>query len=412
MDKFVTRSSSDSNLSTSPFKRPGGEIDKWHHPKRFAVPTPKIKVANSTTTTNRFGNLPLDKEDEVTHTSTSTFKKKNSGRVPPIWIELKEDWTHQKVKDIVDQHSKKYHLEYKGNNRVKIQCHTTDGHQAVKGGLLKDNVAYHTFTRKDEKLPKVVIKGLPGSLLDSLTTELESLGFPGAITTQIKLSKPVQCPPIIAQLPSGTDMAKFKQIRYLSNCAVTIERYRMSGNNCTQCYRCQSFGHASRNCNRPPRCVKCSQAHPTSECPNKGFIETVRCCNCEQDHPASYPHCKERLKYLERIKTKRDSIRAAAAATYTRVPMTSRPTVAKDRSFAQVTAHVKQPEVAKAPVVQQISSLPTNSKEDHLDPQRDTATNEMLQILCTIKTLKQEFTQCETFMDKVILILTKLGHYV
>lgn len=42
----------------------------------------------------------------------------------------------------------------------------------------------------------------------------------------------------------------------------------------------------------------------------------------------------------------------------------------------------------------------------------DSETSEMLEILTTIKTIKQEFVTCKTFMDKVILILTRLGHYV
>lgn len=256
-------------------------------------------------------------------------------------------------------------------------------------------------------MPKVVIKGLPTNLIDCLPAELESLGFAGTTATQVKLSKPVQCPPVIIQLPTGTDMAKFKQIKYLANCVVVIERYKTSSKNCTQCYRCQGFGHASRNCNRPARCVKCSLAHPTSQCPKKGFIETARCCNCGQDHAANYSLCKERVKYLERIKTKRESFRnAIVKSTH----------VATKQSVPSQMFPVK---AAGAPKCHNSQTLPSRvpprtapPSEDRTNMPQDTMTSEMLEILSTIKTLKKDYIKCDTFMDKVILILSHLGHYV
>lgn len=314
MDKFVTRSSSTPNLDSNPTKRPRDESNEWRYPKRIAIPK-RSSADNETSTRNSFSKLPVDQDNEATEPFKKASKKKKSGNVPPIVIELHKDWTHQTIKDLIDRYDKNFHLEYKGNNRVKIQCGTPNGHQAVKSGLLKEDACFHTFTRKDEKLRKVVIKGLPDNLIDCLVAELEILGFPGATATHIKLRKPVQCPPIIVQLPAETDMLKFKQIKYLFNCAIVIERFQSSNKNCTQCYRCQGFGHASRNCNRPARCVKCSLDHITSQCPTKGSIESVRCCNCKQDHPANYSQCKERLKYLERIQTKRESIRNTVIST-------------------------------------------------------------------------------------------------
>jgi hypothetical protein len=409
MDKFVTRSSSDTNLSRATNKRSGEDITQWRVPKRFATPKPQLKTA--ATSTNRFSNLPVDKDGDSVDSQaykTATRKKSNS-RIPPILIEIMKDWTHQKIKDTIDQYHTHYHLEYKGNNRVKIQCYSAEGHEAVKSGLLQDNVIFHTFTRKDEKLPKVVIKGLPDSLIDSLTTELESIGFPGATATKIQLSKQVQCSPVIVQLPPGTDVAKFKKIKYLLNCVITIERFKTRVNNCTQCYRCQSFGHAARNCNRPPRCVKCSLDHPTSECPKKGFTEEVRCCNCNEDHPASYHNCMARINYLERIKIKRDPSRIDAVRSI-RPNSRSIQKVTKNLSFAQAVAHHQQSEASTVKVpVTQASNF---GNDGHLDSLRDSSTHEMLEILTTIKYLKQDFMQCETFMDKVILILSKLDNYV
>ncbi|KOB69234.1 Gag-like protein, partial [Operophtera brumata] len=256
MDKFVIRSSSTPDLASTSSKRPRDEPAHWQHPKRFAIPKPVSKY-KETTTSNRFSSLSVD--NEASESFKIASRKKASGRVPPIVIEQHEDWTHQKLKDTIDKYEMKYHLEYKGSNRVKIQCYSSDGHQAIKGGLQKDKVSFHTFTRKDEKLPKVVIKGFPGILLDSLAANLETLGFPGALATHIKTMKPAQCPPVLVQLPSGTDMylerikSKREMVRSAIVAAKVVKRPLTTADvGVTSDQPSQAFSHTpSENAKRP-----------------------------------------------------------------------------------------------------------------------------------------------------------------
>ncbi|XP_050682953.1 uncharacterized protein LOC126978231 isoform X1 [Leptidea sinapis] len=71
------------------------------------------------------------------------------------------------------------------------------------------------------------------------------------------------------------------------------------------CSRCQTFGHAERNCNRAARCVKCTGAHLTAECDRKEEAP-VRCCNCGGEHAASYRQCPQRRIYLAAVKERQE----------------------------------------------------------------------------------------------------------
>lgn len=415
MDKFVTRSSSTPNLAN---KRPRDETGvQWSFPKRFAAPM-RISKESETSTSNRFESLAVDGNDDILQSFRKATKKKPSGQVPPIVIDLRDDWDHQKIKDTIDTYDKSYHLQYRGNHCVKVQCYSTAGHQAVKEGLLKENITYHTFTRKDEKRPKAVIKGLPKFLQDTLSSDLAAIGFPDASVTELKTKKVVQCPPLLIQLPVGTDMGKFKQIKYVANCVVEIQPYKPIRNQGTQCFRCQGFGHASRNCNRQARCVKCSLGHLTSECPHQGAVDTARCCNCQQDHPANFSQCSVRLKYLDRIRSKREILRNAKSACFA-----TKAIPASSMNFAQAVYSAKQSQ-HREPQTECNPAEPVNTTRllhgittnvaggVNADPQlQDADTKEMLQILTTIKALKQEFRKCTSFMDKVILIMSHVGHY-
>lgn len=199
---------------------------------------------------------------------------KKKGHIPPVILEIQKDWTHETIKNLISRYTNKFHLQYRANNKVAVSCHSIEAHQLVKEGLRKENAAFLTYTRKDEKVPKMVIKGLPSYVQEELSAELDKLGFPGASVSQMKTQtvSTLSCPPFLAVLPTGTDITKFRNIKYLFNCVVTIQKFMPKKTAGTQCYRFQSFGHASRNCNMPARCVKCTEPHATRECPKKDRI--------------------------------------------------------------------------------------------------------------------------------------------
>ncbi|KAF2346175.1 hypothetical protein FHG87_023070 [Trinorchestia longiramus] len=68
-----------------------------------------------------------------------------------------------------------------------------------------------------------------------------------------------------------------------------------------QCFHCQRFGHNAVNCRAAPRCVVCSGAHNSWECPSPS---TRSCCNCSGNHTANYGGCPKirQAKEVEKIR--------------------------------------------------------------------------------------------------------------
>lgn len=72
---------------------------------------------------------------------------------------------------------------------------------------------------------------------------------------------------------------------HIYNTIVTIEDPRKL-KTVVQCTKCQQYGHTKNNCLRPYRCVKCAEAHNTSDCPKKDRNSPAKCALCLGSHPA------------------------------------------------------------------------------------------------------------------------------
>ncbi|KAF0713133.1 PRE C2HC domain-containing protein [Aphis craccivora] len=58
----------------------------------------------------------------------------------------------------------------------------------------------------------------------------------------------------------------------------------------SQCQKCQAYGHTKAYCGYIPRCVRCSDDHSSSACPNSRQ-DPMRCALCTDNHPANYRGC-------------------------------------------------------------------------------------------------------------------------
>lgn len=389
MERFLTRSNS---IGKRPLEGPV-DTSEWKIPKRTVRPSEK-ETSGNIKTSNRFSTLF---GENSTGSSAQRFRdattaKKKSGHIPPIFLEIKNDWTHEYIKTLVSRYTKQFHLLYKGKNRIAVISYTSESHQALKEGLRSENIAYHTFSRKDERMAKVVIFGLPDYMEDSLKEELETIGFKDTIVHKMRIAteKKATNPPFMVQLPAGSDVSRFRQIKYISNCIVQIRKYHPNNVYGTQCFRCQGFGHSSKNCNLSPRCVKCTESHLTSECPKKDRNQPAKCCNCNENHPANYRQCTERMKYLKTIQVRQEQNKEAQKNVKVTLP---------NKVDGRIWSNV-------------VGANIDTSTQSPLQTNQDQATNDMLAILMTIKSIKSQFVLCNNMMDKVILIMRHLGQYV
>lgn len=398
---------------TSGGKRTADQLDRSQEssvdqtPKRLSHNKSPDKPASGIPTMNQFSGLPVDERDQAggQHQVPSNSKKK-IGSIPPVILEMQPSWTHEAVKNIISEYSKSFHLQYRGNNKVAVHCYSADAHRKVKEGLISLNLLFHTYSRRDEKTPKVVIRGLPANVENDLPKELESLGFDGVKVTRIKTSYTgsFACPPFLVHLRQGADIAKFRKIKYICNCVVEITKYKPKSASITQCYRCQGFGHSSRNCNLPARCVKCTESHTTKECPKVDRKEPAQCCNCKEAHPANYNQCEARQSYMKRLQDRRDAQKKTLTMQFGPKPNSA----IKGRTWSEVASNVPLTSNRREPVTRTQASV----SDPPLLSNHDDTTRDMLQILTIVKSLKEKFLGCTTMVDKVILVLKHLGDYV
>ncbi|KAA5655425.1 hypothetical protein F3G60_34530, partial [Pseudomonas aeruginosa] len=111
---------------------------------------------------------------------------------------------------------------------------------------------------------KVAVRGLPADTdAAEITDALKELGFPArhARCIRSQRGRPGCVFHVALDHLSKDDLARLyavNELLYLPG--VTVEGWRPIRGP-AQCHRCQAFGHASNNCHRAVRCVRCAGEH-------------------------------------------------------------------------------------------------------------------------------------------------------
>ena len=63
---------------------------------------------------------------------------------------------------------------------------------------------------------------------------------------------------------------------------------KIEGENVTQCFRCQGFGHIAARCSRMEKCMHCAERHDSRKCPG---VRILKCSNCGGQHRSSDIRC-------------------------------------------------------------------------------------------------------------------------
>lgn len=182
--------------------------------------------------------------------------------------------------------------------------------------VFKDNaVPHHSYTPKEHRRTNLVLLNLCRSYdSEDIIAAINALGLNVKISqvTQFATEKSRRegsnLSMWLVQLEPQSDVEALLRTTRLLNQIVRFEHKESKG--VAQCHNCQHFGHASVNCNRPYRCVKCIDQHLPGQCP----INTLRaassveikprCVNCLQEHAANFRGCTAYRTYVK-IKAER-----------------------------------------------------------------------------------------------------------
>lgn len=137
------------------------------------------------------------------------------------------------------------------NDNIKVQCINIELSRITQKYLITTKTEYHTLPLPEDKVLKVVIKGLPSDITTGeLTDELQDKGY--EIKNIRQFSNATKKFPIY-MVTLGLN-ALNKQIfteHSIFYIPIKVESYK--SNRPAQCFSCQRFGHSSLYCGYAPR---------------------------------------------------------------------------------------------------------------------------------------------------------------
>lgn len=295
-----TSSGEESSTSTAPTKK--SRTTDISNPK-FTHPTTKKTLKRKTVQhveiKNRFNYLPETTKDEV--------EPKSAKKPPPIVV-LGVFTNHaRKVREIKSEVDGNFYLKY-GVNDTTIYSETLKDQEKIMKFLDKNGIQYHTYTPKHLKTHAFTLRGLEQDIeLEEIKDDLIGQNVP---VIQIHKMRATQSPAYMVVTDNTVTLKQLQHhIKVVSYTKIRWNRYTTK-KEIIQCHRCQLWGHATANCHRAEKCLKCAESHLTMNCP-KPITTLAKCINCHGSHPANSIDCPIYKSIIEK-KNSRSSRPAVA----------------------------------------------------------------------------------------------------
>lgn len=235
---------------------------------------------------NSFGELPVDEGE--------TPRDKRKTKPPPLILYGITDIN--KLIETIETALEKtdYVIKIATKNQLKVNCASAEAYKNLMRLVRQKGLIGHTFTHKDEKCFRIVIRNLHHTTPhEEIINEIEKTGNKvcGEIINARYGPNKTPTSTFFVNLERSANNKEVKNLRYIYNTCVNIEDPRKR-KTIVQCTKCQQYGHTKNNCLRPYRCVKCAEAHRTADCPKKDRNSPAKCALCLGDHPANYKGCE------------------------------------------------------------------------------------------------------------------------
>lgn len=317
---------------------------------------------------NRFETLS-EEEDTVTEEEIIRLTKPKRPRAPaPIIIAGNVSNHKELVGNIKSRIKHGFHIKYTANNISLYLDNQSDKDNILKS-FNREQLEYHTYTDANQKTHAFIVRGLDGEpSTEEVKQELKTI-HKIEVKQVYRLKNTVRPLYMIITDPSATLKGLQNNIRYLQYTKITWERY-MNKKIIIQCHRCQQWGHATANCNRAPKCLKCAKEHWTRDC-TKSPETQAECANCNGPHPANNVECpayKRRLEDRERYVAEQH---APPKTKYVQAPLPkTNAWTTREPSSREVPSQVTmQPTTAQFPPLNKLSQVPPSHKDNKTLPQ-------------------------------------------
>ncbi|XP_065080043.1 uncharacterized protein LOC135702915, partial [Ochlerotatus camptorhynchus] len=207
-----------------------------------------------------------------------------------------------------------FSLQIGRRGECRVLAETLDEFKCLLKYLTEKKHKFFTYDTKTERVFKVVMKGLPsGESLDQIKDELAKLL--GVVPLQVIKMKMKSHPGdsrngisndfYLVHFKSSelNNLKALEKASLMLHVRVKWEHFRKTGGNfqnLTQCRKCQGWGHGTKNCYMPAKCMNCGDSsHAKDDCPVKEDPKKFKCSNCGENHKSNFWECKTRKAILQ-----------------------------------------------------------------------------------------------------------------
>lgn len=193
---------------------------------------------------------------------------------------------------------------------TKVFLTTFDDYEKCINELKSNNIEFFTYNRRDVKLFKSILCGLPEMETKDISDELKSkynLNVEQISAIKSKFNNSNNTLYFVSFQSKEVSIRNLNQIKSINNIIVKWKKYIPKKKGPTQCHSCGMYGHGSSFCNRKKVCIICSNQHSMDQCPynNTEQVDSIvfRCHNCSKqklpcNHRADDINCPCRNNYL------------------------------------------------------------------------------------------------------------------
>ena len=320
-------------------------------------PNPKFSSNSNSNFNEHAQNSDNEKSRPSSPENSSDMETDPKIRIPPIFIQSSE-WRKVAGKLLATAPENSIQAKVTTGTTIKILCADITMFQIVQKYFTKTNVEYYTLPLPDERMLKIIIKGLPVDIPDSeISEELIAMGYEVKAVRQFANSYRKYSIHMVT-LPSNPDNKRIFNEKFICCVSVTVESYR--SNKPAQCFACQRFGHSSMHCGFAPRCVKCAGPHLAKDCVKPKETDP-KCANCNGIHTANYTKCPTIIEEKENRRPKRPNTSPPQNSFAPNLPSATPTsqvesiTTSKRPTYAQVAA--PGPKIDTAPIIEQLIKL-------------------------------------------------------
>ncbi|GBP34443.1 Nucleic-acid-binding protein from transposon X-element [Eumeta japonica] len=225
-----------------------------------AVDAGKIKAAAPATAKNL-----SDKADVTAPPSPSP----RGPKPPPMFVQNKDRWTELRKRCA----EKKIQFSQARNSAqgLKLPAKTVADFKNLQNLLVSCNFKFHTYSLKEEREIRVVLRGVPKEIpVDEVKEDLLAQNLPVHSVRRIlnRFREPLDLVLVSGTAEANDKATKAAFFKIRSVCSLSGVKAEQTRKRALpgQCHNCQSYGHSSRHCFHSARCVKCLDDHGTAQC--------------------------------------------------------------------------------------------------------------------------------------------------